>query len=238
MPSGGSGASEAESYCAACGEQIVSSVAYCPACGERHVTRGTASTDSVPDSSGVTSWAIGFTPGSTLRNVFVGLAYVCFYVIGVPLLLYAYWNRGGQYRKRTYYAVGILGVGFVAILGLAAVGAAFAPAGEAGTSQDVTQPTTPTPEPVPEFSVRIVYDGSWQGALSVTGAGSSTTESISGSGTRSLELTGGVDIVSVNAQKQDDSGAVLKVQILHEGTVVSEASTNAAYGVAQTSQSF
>jgi hypothetical protein len=47
-----------------------------------------------------------------------------------------------------------------------------------------------------------------------------------------------VDIVSVNAQKQDDSASTLTVEIRHHGEVVAEASTSAEYGVAQTSTRF
>jgi hypothetical protein len=225
--------------CSNCGESIPATASYCTACGAEQTT--SAEAEPGPASSGVTNWAIGFAPGATLRNVLVAAAYVVFYVVGIPLLLYAYWARGGKYRKRTYYALGALGIGFVALVVLLAViGAMVGPATETGTSPGGEQAveSTPTPEPAPAFSVRIHYGGSWQGALSVTGGGSSTSESISGSGSRSIPLSGAVDIVSVNAQKQDDSSAEIVVQILRRGEVVAEASTTSGYGVAQTSQAF
>lgn len=225
-----------EDYCTDCGEQLPAESAYCPACGSAHA----ASEVTTTDHTGITSWAIGFVPGATGRNILVTVAYALFYYIGLPLLVYAYWRRGGTYRKRTYWGLGLLGGGFVAFIIVAAlIGAAVGPVDTtASTGTEDAAVSTPEPEPTPAFSVRIRYSDAWQGALSVTGGGSSQSESISGSGTGTVEITGDVDIISVNAQKQDDSGAELTVQILHNGVVVSEASTRTAYGVAQTAKSF
>lgn len=108
---------------------------------------------------------------------------------------------------------------------------------DAGGSQSGSA-ATDTPEPdAAEFAVRIGYAGDWQGAVSVTGGGSSQTESISGSGTEVVEITGDVDIISANAQKQDDSSQELTVQILQDGQVIAEADTASGYGVAQVSES-
>jgi hypothetical protein len=122
----------------------------------------------------------------------------------------------------------------------------------AGGSTPVPDPTTPSPEattpapdrstPGPEressYSIRIDYRGSWQGAVSLTGGGSSTSETVSGSGATTIEITGEPDIVSANAQKQDGGGGTLTIQIRHEGEIVAQASTSAEYGVAQVSESF
>ncbi|GAA5431530.1 hypothetical protein [Haloarcula japonica] len=226
-----------ESYCRSCGELLSSTVNHCTECGAEQAVDTDASVNTEPASGGFSTWAIGFVPGSTLRNILVAFVYFIFYFVGVPLLLYAYWSRGGKYKKRTYYILGAIGISFVAIVILGAViGAAVGPVGDTSPSQDVEP--TPTVEPSPEFSVRISYSGSWQGALSVTGGRSGQSESISGSGTESIEITGDVRIISVNAQKQDDSSSEIIVQILNNGEVVSQASTSSAYGVAQTSQSF
>lgn len=95
--------------------------------------------------------------------------------------------------------------------------------------------TTPEPD-VPELAVRVQYPGDWQGAVSITGGGSSQTESVSGSGTEVIEITGDVDIVSANAQKQDGSSQRLTIQILQNGDVIAEADTTSEYGVAQVSE--
>lgn len=224
-----------KTYCSNCGELLATTANYCTECGTGQTVKTAASTDT--ESGGFSSWAIGFVPGSTLRNILIAFSYLVFYFVGIPLLLYGYWNRGGKYKERTYSLLGALCIGLVGTIFLAAIiGIAVGPVEDTSTSQGI-EPTS-TPEPVPEFSVRISYSGSWQGALSVTGGGSSQSESISGSGTESIEITGDVDIISVNAQKQDDSSSDITVQILNDGGVVSEASTSSAYGVAQTSQSF
>lgn len=83
------------------------------------------------------------------------------------------------------------------------------------------------------FAFKVLYDGEWQGAISAGGS----SRSIEGTGTRSVSIDGSPDIISGNAQKQDDSSSKLTVQILNDGEVVKEASTTAEYGVAQVSYS-
>mgnify|MGYP001080627875 CR=1 FL=1 len=86
-----------------------------------------------------------------------------------------------------------------------------------------------------EVQLRVIYGGDWQGAYGDT----SGVMSWSGSGalTISMERPSGTNIwvVTVNAQKMDDSGNQLTVQILDaNGKILKEASTTAPYGVAQT----
>lgn len=83
------------------------------------------------------------------------------------------------------------------------------------------------------FSVRVQYSGSWQGAVGTGGS----TRSVEGTGSETIQLEGSPDIISANAQKQDDSSDELTIQILKDGAVVEETSTSAAYGVAQASYS-
>lgn len=97
---------------------------------------------------------------------------------------------------------------------------------------------TATPEPEPEFVVRVSYSGEWSGSISITGGGSSESKSVSGSGTEDIAVTGDVDIISANAQKQDDSAQAITIQIIHDGDVVAESETTTEYGVVQVSQSF
>lgn len=101
-----------------------------------------------------------------------------------------------------------------------------------------TATSTPTPEPLPDIEIRIRYAGEWQGALSITEDGTSSTRSIEGSGDRTIDISNTPIIVSVNAQKQDRGSGELTVQIVRDGEVVAEARTTAEFGVAQTSQSF
>lgn len=294
-------------FCINCGEEISADAELCPECGSGQVPEnlGTTETSDNIKQSGFTSWAIGFKPGQTGRNILVGIVYLLFLSFGIPLLIYGYvcenpekskyvaWITGALFILVALGAFvagstrGIIAGGLSLVIGLlflpvvreklsiesppgitegntsrrnlltgvayglgsmVVVGAAL-PATETDTtdadgatsSGDGGSGSTDGTEEVnssPEFSVRIVYSDSWQGAISVTGGGSSQSESISGRGTERIEITGDVDILSANAQKQDDSSSELTVEILHNGDIASEASTASAYGVAQTSKSF
>lgn len=84
-----------------------------------------------------------------------------------------------------------------------------------------------------EYTVRVEYSGSWTGAVSAGG----NTRSTQGQGTTEIEISGSPSIISANAQKQEANRETLRIQILEDGTVVSESQTSAEYGVAQTSHS-
>jgi len=81
-------------------------------------------------------------------------------------------------------------------------------------------------------SFKILYDGSWQGALGTVGG----QRSISGQGEGHLPVDNNANIVSGNAQKQDSGSGTLTVQILVDGEVIAEQSTSGEYGVAQVSE--
>lgn len=302
-------------FCINCGSEIFPDATFCPECGsgqdpeslDPEKQANTGERHEPTNHDGFTSWAIGFRPGETDRNILIGFAYVLFYVVGVPLLIYAYlrenpskskyfaWFGGGLLILMSVSALSVgtiwgiivgglsllLGISFLpvvrqklglggvpgidvadsarrsvivgsgyAIGSMALVGSALpetdadssspnGTAGEDGSTDGVSDPTGGSETSSgPEYAVRIVYSGAWQGAVSITGGGSSKSKSISGTGTETIGITGDVDIISVNAQKKDDSFSQLTVQILYNGDVVSESSTSAEYGVAQTGQSF
>ena len=84
--------------------------------------------------------------------------------------------------------------------------------------------------------VKVQYDGGWSGAIA--SGGKSWSWSGNGPKTERLERPKGVSvwIISANAQKMDSSTKPLTIQIvLEDGTVLSEATTTAPYGVAQVS---
>ena len=83
------------------------------------------------------------------------------------------------------------------------------------------------------FQVRIIYDGEWTGAAGAEGG----TSSIEGEGEETIDIDDDADIISANAQKQDDSDRELTIQILEDGEVVAEESTTAGFGVAQVTHS-
>ena len=120
-------------------------------------------------------------------------------------------------------------------------------------SNEISTPTptevpTPTPTPQPtttgpsqdSFAVEIVYDHAWAGSMVITlDDGSDSNQSIGGNGPKTIPIDQtGVQIISFNAQKQDNSSDRLIGRILRNGEVVVEETTTAAYGVIQLSHSF
>lgn len=77
-------------FCISCGTELDTDTEFCPECGSDQSPESLNSGTEPATNDGFTSWAIGFKPGHTLRNVVVGLAYFLFYAIGIPLLIYAY----------------------------------------------------------------------------------------------------------------------------------------------------
>jgi hypothetical protein len=97
-----------------------------------------------------------------------------------------------------------------------------------------TPTATVTPLPTPDLRVRIRYAGEWQGSVGT----SQQQRSIDGEGDRVVDVPDDATVVTVNAQKRDDSPRTLTVAILADDEVVLEQSTTAEYGVAQVSESF
>jgi len=86
-------------------------------------------------------------------------------------------------------------------------------------------------ESEPTSQVEISYSGEWQGSIASGGS----SRSVQGSGSDTIEIDGSPDIISANAQKQDDSSDELTIRIVLDGEVIKESSTSAEYGVAQVS---
>lgn len=84
------------------------------------------------------------------------------------------------------------------------------------------------------YQVRISYDGEWQGSINADGA----SRSVDGSGTETFDIDKDNPMsIAANGQKKDDGSGELTVEILKDGEVVSEQSTTAEYGMAQTTHS-
>lgn len=99
------------------------------------------------------------------------------------------------------------------------------------TSNDSSNNTeNSTTDEAKGVQVKVTYSGKWSGAIG--SGGSSNT--VSGTGDKVIDLDEG-GIVSANAQKQDASSETLKIQILKDGKVIEEASTDSEYGVASVS---
>jgi hypothetical protein len=116
------------------------------------------------------------------------------------------------------------------------------PTTEEATTPTATATPTPTPTPTataterPDVAVVIEYAGDWQGSLALVAPGESESRSIGGEGRRRITVADDWTTVSVNAQKQDDSDATIRVAIVRGDTVLAETATDSAYGVAQVSE--
>lgn len=82
-----------------------------------------------------------------------------------------------------------------------------------------------------DVQVKIVYDGRWQGSLTID----DTSRSIDGEGTTTLDVPNDMRTVSVKVQKQNNSNRKLTVQILNDSNVIIEVSTNSPDSVAKIS---
>ncbi|WP_042708047.1 hypothetical protein [Methanobrevibacter wolinii] len=105
----------------------------------------------------------------------------------------------------------------------------------ASTSNNTTTTTTSTntgtnDNTVSGTQVKVIYDGSWSGALA---NGTGNSKSIEGSGTETINVSDSTtDLISANAQKRDSGDGELKIQIIKNGKVTKESSTTAEYGIA------
>lgn len=105
-------------FCISCGTEMPANTTYCPDCGSSQNPDELAEeSEGTADHDGFTSWAYGFRPGETGRNVLVGLGYFLFYFVGVPLLIYAYLVEHPDKRKYFVYA----GVVLLVLVGLGAL---------------------------------------------------------------------------------------------------------------------
>jgi len=97
------------------------------------------------------------------------------------------------------------------------------------SEQSNDESTEDSSEGDPSYQVRISYNGEWSGSISEGGS----SRSVDGSGTETFDIDGNPSIVSVNAQKSDDSSNELTVEILQDGEVIARETTSAEYGLAQ-----
>lgn len=81
------------------------------------------------------------------------------------------------------------------------------------------------------YKVKISYKGDWSGSL----GGDGSQRSVDGSGTETFDIKGNPMVISANAQKQDTGSGTLTIQIVKDGEVVKESTTDADYGVASVS---
>lgn len=135
------------------------------------------------------------------------------------------WKEWSTAKK----AISILAICCVGILLIAVLGGGGTSDKNTATKTDDSSKTAD--EQVKGVQVKVIYSGEWSGAAGDT----SSMNSISGSGEETIDLDDDAYIVSANAQKKDASSDTLTIQILKDGKVVEESSTDAEYGVAQVS---
>lgn len=221
-------------FCTNCGAEILAEAEMCPECGEMQGDSPASPDSSQETHDGFTSWAIGFQPGSTVRNILVGLGYFFVYPVGIILLLVGYGQRGEKYKKR---AIAIV----LALVLLFAIGIVFGDSPESGSSNQQSDPAGDSgavENSAPSYEVKIIHDGSWSGSVGYTADGGTQQESYSGTGDGSIEFSGEVDQISASIQKDGAGNSELTVQILEDGQVVAEGNTRAEYGVVSVSESF
>lgn len=184
---------------------------------------------------GLLEFLPGLSAGETGQNILVGAVYLfagfILFSFAALTLVVLILSGGGASDGATQQAADI---------------SSPTPASDGGTpaptptARPTPTPTdVPTPAPSPDVEVAITYDGPWQGSVSITTDGQSTSRTVDGSGRRVIDVSDDVLIVSANAQKQNRApGNVLIVTILVDGEPVARSQTSAEYGVAQVSDSF
>lgn len=162
--------------------------------------------------------------------------------------LTGYWNKQNNGGKATI----VISVCCVGLILLVAIGAMVSPDKTTTTPSTTNTTTTPatttpatntttTPATTPSSSssasgtqVQVIYSGSWTGSYGDI----SGQQSIDGSGSKTIDMPGSPDIVSIVFQKKDGRSGTLTANIIKDGQVVESKSTSAAYGVVTVAHSF
>lgn len=106
--SGGPTSNTETVFCINCGSEISADTAFCPECGSNQNPDQIETGGEAPEESGFTTWAPGFKPGSTLRNIVVGLVYLGFFYIGIFILAYGYLKENPESGSKFAWILGVL----------------------------------------------------------------------------------------------------------------------------------
>lgn len=180
----------------------------------------------------------GMRPGSTIRNIIVGIVYF----FGILMVLGAL--MGGAEDTSDGAEPESEGSGEEAEAGqeggdtsendgTSDESESDSSSGDSGSDSSESDSSEEEDSSSGAYTVRVQYDGEWSGSIAADGS----SRSVDGSGEETFEIDGDPTSISANAQKQDDSREELTIQILQDGEVVAEQSTTAEYGVAQSSYS-
>lgn len=108
MKGGGSEPNKETAFCIDCGEGIPVDTEFCPQCGSTQDPKQMEAGEESSEGTGFMSWAPGFKPGNTVRNVVVGIGYVFFFYIGVFVLAYGYMKENPESGSTFAWVLGIL----------------------------------------------------------------------------------------------------------------------------------
>lgn len=128
-------------------------------------------------------------------------------------------------------AISILVVCCIGIIIVGALTGGGSPDKNTGSSASSGDNNSSTTEQVKGVQIKVTYSGDWSGACTK----GSSTSSISGSGDKTIDVDIDSGVVSANAQKLDGGNENITIQLLKDGEVIEEASTDTEYGLAQVS---
>jgi hypothetical protein len=95
-------------FCINCGSEISVDTDFCPECGSSQDPSKVEADEESPEGSGFTTWAPGFKPSSTLRNIVIGVLYLGFFYIGVFVLIYGYLKENPESGSKFAWILGIV----------------------------------------------------------------------------------------------------------------------------------
>jgi hypothetical protein len=99
---------QGSAFCIECGEKISVDTEFCPECGKSQDPEQILANEESSEGTGFTNWAPGFEPDNTIRNAAVGLSYVLFLAIGIPVLAYGYLKENPESGSKFAWALGVL----------------------------------------------------------------------------------------------------------------------------------
>lgn len=101
-----------------------------------------------------------------------------------------------------------------------------------------TATSTPTPTPEESIQVHVVYTDTWSGTIRTRSGGSVDNRSIADRSEQVIDIDTDIETLSVEVQKDDSSRRTLSIQLIHNGEVIDEDSTDEPFGEVSVSADF
>lgn len=112
------------------------------------------------------------------------------------------------------------------------------PAATETATAEPTATATPTPAPEPSIQVSVDYPDDWSGEIRTTAEGSTGSRAISHRGSQTYDVDPEASALSVEVQKEDTTLREITVQIIRNGEVVAEGSTEDEFGTVELQERF